>query len=85
MVSKHQVRGDFRVQVSGHRHAGGPGDRRGAQPPGHAADSHQVRHEVVPRGGEQRLVKRAGAVEVLAELDRRAAEAASSFAKPGVR
>src|SRR5262245_50182266 len=66
----HDMRGDLRVQVRGHRNARRACDRGRAQPPRHAADSHEVRHDVVTRTSEHSLIEESGPIEILAELNR---------------
>ena len=47
------------------------------QPAGYAADAHEIRHDEIARLALQRPVQLAGAIEVLADLDRRLSSAAS--------
>ena len=45
--------------------------RGGAQPAAHAANAHEIGHDVIPGAGADRLIENARPVEVFAELHRR--------------
>src|SRR5262245_35660901 len=64
----HQMCGDLRVQVRGHWNARRARDRGRAQPPRHAADSHEIRHDVVTCTGTHSLIEESGPIEILPEL-----------------
>lgn len=66
----HRVSGHLRIELGGDRYTRRAGDRGRPQPPRDTADVHEIRHHVVARPARQRPVKVAGAVEILADLDR---------------
>ena len=66
----HEMRGNFRVKMRGHRDARGACDRRRTQPPADAANPHEVGHHVIARSSKYCLVQQAWAMEVLPELNR---------------
>jgi hypothetical protein len=66
----HDLSGDLGIEMRGHRNARRSSNGRCFQPARDAADPHEVRHHEVTGLFLEREVEVAGAVKILANLDR---------------